>query len=307
MGAPKQKWTTEEEEALRAGVDKHGAGKWRTIQKDPEFSNYLSARSNIDLKDKWRNMSVSASGGQGSRERIRTPKAKVLPVMPFSGPQNAVASASCSVKQEPETVAESSKSTQDGNVPPRYTSMVIEALSTMLGSNGCEIGAICDFIVQRYDVPLNFRRLLSSKLRRLVAQNKIEKVHKGYKLKDSSFATKTPTPKQKDPTNRLRDELDDDSIAAAYRTTDADSKTLLVQEAMKEAERIARLSEDAENQLMLAEEILDRCRTSHPVVAITAVLLLILRISHFQFVVCRPPRRNRDDGLIKWCSGLLVK
>lgn len=50
MGAPKQKWTSEEEEALRAGVDKHGAGKWRTIQKDPEFSHLLATRSNIDLK-----------------------------------------------------------------------------------------------------------------------------------------------------------------------------------------------------------------------------------------------------------------
>lgn len=50
MGAPKQKWTSEEEEALRAGVDKHGAGKWRTIQKDPEFSHCLATRSNIDLK-----------------------------------------------------------------------------------------------------------------------------------------------------------------------------------------------------------------------------------------------------------------
>lgn len=50
MGAPKQKWTAEEEEALRAGVDKHGAGKWRTIQKDPEFSRCLATRSNIDLK-----------------------------------------------------------------------------------------------------------------------------------------------------------------------------------------------------------------------------------------------------------------
>lgn len=50
MGAPKQKWLAEEEEALRAGVEKHGAGKWRTIQKDPEFSHCLSSRSNIDLK-----------------------------------------------------------------------------------------------------------------------------------------------------------------------------------------------------------------------------------------------------------------
>jgi hypothetical protein len=50
MGNPKQKWTAEEELALRAGIDKHGAGKWRTIQKDPEFSIVLATRSNVDLK-----------------------------------------------------------------------------------------------------------------------------------------------------------------------------------------------------------------------------------------------------------------
>ncbi|KAI0504138.1 hypothetical protein KFK09_015086 [Dendrobium nobile] len=37
MGAPKQKWTSDEESALKAGVVKHGVGKWRTILKDPEF------------------------------------------------------------------------------------------------------------------------------------------------------------------------------------------------------------------------------------------------------------------------------
>lgn len=50
MGAPKQKWTTEEEAALKAGVVKHGAGKWRTILTDPEFSATLRIRSNVDLK-----------------------------------------------------------------------------------------------------------------------------------------------------------------------------------------------------------------------------------------------------------------
>nr|DAD49038.1 TPA_asm: hypothetical protein HUJ06_018975 [Nelumbo nucifera] len=50
MGNPKQKWTSEEEEALRAGVDKHGVGKWKNIQRDPEFGHCLAARSNIDLK-----------------------------------------------------------------------------------------------------------------------------------------------------------------------------------------------------------------------------------------------------------------
>ncbi|KAL5977135.1 DNA damage-binding protein 1a [Asimina triloba] len=70
MGAPKQKWTAEEEAALKAGVVKHGAGKWRTILKDPEFSGVLALRSNVDLKDKWRNMSVTANGW-GSREKAR--------------------------------------------------------------------------------------------------------------------------------------------------------------------------------------------------------------------------------------------
>lgn len=50
MGAPKQKWTAEEENALKAGIRKHGAGKWRTILKDPEFSGILCLRSNVDLK-----------------------------------------------------------------------------------------------------------------------------------------------------------------------------------------------------------------------------------------------------------------
>jgi myb proto-oncogene protein len=50
MGAPKQKWTPEEEAALKAGVLKHGAGKWRTILSDKEFGAVLHLRSNVDLK-----------------------------------------------------------------------------------------------------------------------------------------------------------------------------------------------------------------------------------------------------------------
>ena len=50
MGNPKQKWTSEEEDALRAGVAKHGTGKWKNILRDPEFAPSLKNRSNIDLK-----------------------------------------------------------------------------------------------------------------------------------------------------------------------------------------------------------------------------------------------------------------
>lgn len=50
MGNQKLKWTEEEEEALLAGVRKHGPGKWKNILRDPEFAGQLSNRSNIDLK-----------------------------------------------------------------------------------------------------------------------------------------------------------------------------------------------------------------------------------------------------------------
>ncbi|XP_010444623.1 PREDICTED: telomere repeat-binding factor 2-like [Camelina sativa] len=77
MGAPKQKWTPEEEAALKAGVRKHGTGKWRTILSDPEFSLVLKSRSNVDLKDKWRNISVTALWG--SRKKAKLALKRTLP------------------------------------------------------------------------------------------------------------------------------------------------------------------------------------------------------------------------------------
>uniref|UniRef100_M4F9S4 MYB transcription factor n=1 Tax=Brassica campestris TaxID=3711 RepID=M4F9S4_BRACM len=78
MGAPKQKWTPEEEAALKAGVLKHGTGKWRTILSDPHFSSVLKSRSNVDLKDKWRNISVTALWG--SRKKAKLALKRALPL-----------------------------------------------------------------------------------------------------------------------------------------------------------------------------------------------------------------------------------
>ncbi|KAL0877937.1 hypothetical protein Bca101_027643 [Brassica carinata] len=49
MGNQKLKWTGDEEDALLAGIAKHGAGKWKNNLRDPEFSDQLINRSNIDL------------------------------------------------------------------------------------------------------------------------------------------------------------------------------------------------------------------------------------------------------------------
>ena len=47
------KWTAEEEQELTRGVQKYGAGAWRQILDTHSFHAH---RTNVDLKDKWRNM-----------------------------------------------------------------------------------------------------------------------------------------------------------------------------------------------------------------------------------------------------------
>eukprot|EP00252_Welwitschia_mirabilis_P007112 TRINITY_DN181_c0_g1_i1.p1 TRINITY_DN181_c0_g1~~TRINITY_DN181_c0_g1_i1.p1 ORF type:complete len:163 (-),score=31.68 TRINITY_DN181_c0_g1_i1:387-875(-) len=76
MGARKQKWTEAEESALKAGVEKYGPGKWKTILSDPVFALVLSARSNVDLKDKWRNLNPLNNVPGESRDRKRSKKSK---------------------------------------------------------------------------------------------------------------------------------------------------------------------------------------------------------------------------------------
>ena len=149
MGNPKQKWTSEEEEALRAGVAKHGAGKSKNIQRDPEFNHLLYSRSNIDLKDKWRNLNVSANG-QGPRDKSRTPKAKANPdaaaaplaitYAPFYStlvPQDASA----------DTVMEdSSKCALDRKTSSKYNQMIYDALSSLNEPNGFDTSKLANFI-----------------------------------------------------------------------------------------------------------------------------------------------------------------
>ncbi|KAF5766998.1 putative transcription factor MYB-related family [Helianthus annuus] len=69
MGKAKKRWTSEEEAALSAGVYKYGTGKWKDILNDHQFAHCLINRSNVDLKDKWRNLGCNASNSQGSSRR----------------------------------------------------------------------------------------------------------------------------------------------------------------------------------------------------------------------------------------------
>jgi myb proto-oncogene protein len=274
MGAPKQKWTSEEEEALRRGVLKHGAGKWRTIQKDPEFSPVLSSRSNIDLKDKWRNLSFSASG-LGSRDKIRVPRIKVPSSSPSPSPQLLLLPA-------PDNVAEASppedieKNPEDDKTSvPKYSAMILEALGELKEPNGSEVTTICNFIEQRHEVQPNFRRLICAKLRRLIGVNKVEKIDKSYKLTDA-YAKKLLAP-MKDPSQKKKDPAKPSKVsknvglfpaaspaleaaqAAAMKVADAEAKAHIANDHMMEAERIFKMAEETESVLTLASELYDRC------------------------------------------------
>ncbi|XP_057474512.1 single myb histone 4-like [Actinidia eriantha] len=265
MGNPKQKWTPEEEDALRAGVAKHGTGKWKNILRDPEFAPSLTQRSNIDLKDKWRNMSVNIAT-PGSKEKSRVPKVKATTAGLLANGENSASAASLA---DSEITDDPSKSPQDGKTAPRYNAMIIDALSSVKDSNGSDIGAIVKFIEQKHEVPQNFRRLLSSKLRRLVLQGKLEKVQNSYRIKkEAALGTKTPTPKQKEirprpPQNpglvTSQETVEAAAKNAAYQIAEAENKSFVAAEAMKEAERVARMAEDSESLLQLVKEIYEQC------------------------------------------------
>ncbi|XP_057754727.1 telomere repeat-binding factor 1 [Arachis stenosperma] len=186
MGAPKQKWTSEEEAALKAGVVKHGVGKWRTILKDPEFSGVLYLRSNVDLKDKWRNLSVMANGWS-SREKSRLAIRRV-----HQAPKH---------DENPFTVAPFTPSDEDivdvkpiqvsRDVVPfsgpkrsivRLDNLIMEAITTLKETGGSNKTTIAAFIEDQYWAPPDFKRLLSAKLKYLTACGKLIKVKRRYRI-----------------------------------------------------------------------------------------------------------------------------
>uniref|UniRef100_A0A7N0UEH0 MYB transcription factor n=1 Tax=Kalanchoe fedtschenkoi TaxID=63787 RepID=A0A7N0UEH0_KALFE len=161
MGAPKQKWTAEEESALKAGVVKHGAGKWRTILKDPEFSSVLYLRSNVDLKDKWRNMSVMANGW-GSREKARlalkrmqgqsTPKPDENQMLLTYGPHSEDESVDLKPLPSPGVAHQASGSKR---TITRLDNLIMEAINELKepgGSNKTSIGNYIE-VKRKYRMP----------------------------------------------------------------------------------------------------------------------------------------------------------
>ncbi|XP_047981746.1 telomere repeat-binding factor 1-like isoform X1 [Salvia hispanica] len=189
MGAPKQKWTPEEEAALKAGVVKHGPGKWRTILKDPQFSGVLYLRSNVDLKDKWRNMSVMANGW-GSRERSRLALKRMHPT-----PKHGESSMLSTYSQSDDELVDARSLDPSGGSSPndgpkrsimRLDNLIMEAISNLREPGGSNKTSIATYIEDQYWAPPNFKRILSAKLKHMAATGKIIKMKRKYKIAGAS-------------------------------------------------------------------------------------------------------------------------
>ncbi|CAN1284944.1 Telomere repeat-binding factor 1 [Linum perenne] len=190
MGAPKQKWTADEEAALKAGVIKHGAGKWRTILKDPEYSGVLYLRSNVDLKDKWRNMSVMAHGWS-SRE-----KSKLVTKRVHNVPKREDAVDNVKSDEEAVDIKALEAAAPLMQIPAlkrsaiRLDNLIIEAITTLKEPDGSNKTAIASYIEEQYWPPQDFKRILSAKLKHLTSAGKLIKVKRKYRIAPTSFTNR---------------------------------------------------------------------------------------------------------------------
>lgn len=56
--------------------------------------------------------------------------------------------------------------------------------------------------------------------------------------------------------------VEDAAKAAAYKVADAENKSFLAAEAVKEAERIAKMAEDTDSMLQIIKEMYEKCKWS---------------------------------------------
>ncbi|CAN8288414.1 unnamed protein product [Cochlearia groenlandica] len=280
MGAPKQKWTQEEETALRCGVIKHGTGKWRTILRDSEFSQVLYLRSNVDLKDKWRNMSVIASGS-GSREKSRLAVRKTRALQKRE--DNSLAAITTSLQSDDDDLGDASAlqvtttSPSRPNVRSETSSMldnlIMEAVETLKEPGGSDKSTIGGYIEGQYEAPLDFKRLLSSTLEYLTSRGELIKVKHKYMIPNSGNKSIFTSPSLKTDRDEViiqtRSEIDTEmgrmKSMSVKEAAEVAAKAVAEAEAAKaEADKASKEADAAEAEAEIAqafaEEALKTCK-----------------------------------------------
>lgn len=253
-GVVKQKWTPEEEAALRAGVQKYGAGKWRAIQKDANYGACLVSRSNVDLKDKWRNMSVSANG-LGSREkaaRILAAKMKQVGTTQSQGELGLEMKISSAL---PMTEIVKDKKL----LGARFDHLILEAVVNLKDSNGGNKSQIASYLENHYTVPANFRRLLTTKLKFLTQQGKLTKMRRNYSMRSDTFRIERRRERDlQDPARGKQPLVNSECHASEeavlnYKSMGADEVVRIAAQAVADAEVAAAAAEEAARVAEIAE------------------------------------------------------
>ncbi|KAH9665038.1 telomere repeat-binding factor 4 [Citrus sinensis] len=289
MGNQKQKWTAEEEEALLAGVAKHGPGKWKNILRDPQFAPSLTQRSNIDLK-----FSLHSGLYMGHVWLMSTTYCIVMKFCADDVPgimmQNTEASASDYVeagchldKWRNLSVSNAQQGSKDKIRGPKLKTTVVAPLSntpnsapaaslTRNVSSGAVMNDTSTSALDGKNGP-KYNAMIFEAISTLKDANGSDisaianfiEVRNCYKIrKETSIGVKTPTPKQKDarlrpPRNSAlmtsREIVEEASITAAYRIAEAENKSFLAAEAFKEAERVSKMAEDTDAMLQLVHVV----------------------------------------------------
>lgn len=81
---------------------------------------------------------------------------------------------------------------------------------------------------------------------------------------DTSLGTKTFTDSQLGKLQnagyvKTSDPVEEAAVAAAYKVADAENRSYVAAEAIKEAERISKMAEDTDAMLQFAKEIFEKC------------------------------------------------
>ena len=74
LARAKREWSREEVYALIDGVKKYGSGSWKRILRDKSIGKCFQSRSNINIKDKWRQVSCWENISDLMKAKRKKPK-----------------------------------------------------------------------------------------------------------------------------------------------------------------------------------------------------------------------------------------
>ncbi|XP_008673422.1 single myb histone 5 isoform X2 [Zea mays] len=237
------------------------------ILNDPELSSTLRYRSNVDLKDKWRNMNVIVtSSSTRDRGRTSTRRTRAAPknndqLLAMSTITSEVDDEIVDVKPIVSMSVEGWNTSNSKKSHSRLDNIIMEAIKNLNEPTGSHRTTIANYIEEQYWPPSDFDHLLSAKLKYLATSGKLLKVNRKYRIAPSLLedVQREPLKLGSDASRTLtRSQVDAELVRMATMTVEAAAAAAAhaVAEAeaiMAEAEAAAREAEAAEAEARAAQ------------------------------------------------------